>query len=122
MMRGEQKFLNALERFDGNIRQFALDVTDSIKANIISEIYREDAIDTGKFIQALDYRSVSGGDDYRYLIDTSKDARVYYDGYVEFPRTVRGTFISGRYVYEDGIQNTDIGDSADRLMESSFRI
>lgn len=122
MMRGEQKVLNALERFDGNIRQFALDVTSDIKDNVINRISANDAIDTRRFIQAVDYRAVAGDNDYRYLIDASRDARVYYDGYVEFDRNTFGKFFPGRPSYEEGIQATNVGNPADRLMETSFRI
>jgi hypothetical protein len=121
MMRGEQKFLNALERFDANQRRFASDVTEQIKDNVINRVQQNDAIDTRHFIEAIDFRSVSSDTDYRHLIDASRDARVYYDGYVEFGRQKFSPF-PGRPSYEEGIQATNISPIADDLMEASFRI
>jgi hypothetical protein len=126
-MRGEEKLFNALERFDANQRRFASDVTAELLRNIRFQVLRVGAVDKGWMIAALDSREALTSDiGYRYLIDTSKDARVFYDGLVEgYPRATRnvdGSTRRPRLFNKQGIEMTDIREFADDLMDTSFRI
>jgi len=91
----------------------------AFKSSIITQIIRTGSIDTTRFIRSVDFREESlSGLGYRFLIDSSRDSQVYYDGYLEFDGVTR--HFVGRFNYRDGIENTDLEPISDEIADSSF--
>lgn len=94
-----------------------------IKSSIISQIVRTRSIDTTRFIRSIDFREQAAGDGYRYLIDSSRDREVTYDGFLEFGTSnvnAYGVLISPRYNFRGGIENSRLEPIADSIADVSF--
>lgn len=91
-----------------------------IRNNIVYQIMVTNAIDTGRFLRAVDFREESFEQNgYRFLIDSARDAEVTYDDIVERGRK-DGANYPGRFPYRKGIEMTDVKATTDFIADASF--
>ena len=84
-------------------------IADEIKNSFVQQVYIVDAIDSGDFIQAIDWYKESkfSQEHQSFLIDTSKNDVVNYSDIVERGRK-DGANYPGRYPAKKGIENAVI--------------
>lgn len=90
----------------------------AVKTAYQEEVYVVDAIDTGRFIQSIDYyqTGASGPDNVSYNVDSSKDPLVTYDGFVE-----AGTiYMNARWPAKRALENLSLLSAADALVQDAF--
>ncbi len=92
-------------------------VADDIKDAWIEQVYLQDAIDTGRFIQSIDWIQTQWGDAFeRYLISTQRDVFVTYDGFLEY-----GTkYMKARPMAQRGVETADISPTIDDVVNDAF--
>jgi hypothetical protein len=109
------------ERFERNLHFRADETPREILKEIVKEIIRSQSVDTGRFRDTVDFREEgSSSDEMRYVIDTSRNKEVTYDGIVELGRTKFAPY-AGRPNYEKGIDNFQLSRVFDDIFNSSFR-
>lgn len=114
-----EQFLQILSNYRRNIERRRDEIPFAIKSSIITQIIRTGSIDTTKFIQAVDFREDGmDADGFRYLIDSSRDSEVTYDGFVETDGVTRRW--TGRWNYRDGIENTNFRPVFDSIADDTF--
>lgn len=113
-----EQVIRDLESYGRNFDAHAEDIPYEIKTSVVTQIIRTGSIDKGWFIQAVDFREEAYGYGHRYLIDSSRDERVHYDGFLEFDG-VRRRFV-GRYNYRDGIEQSRLKPIFDEVADESF--
>lgn len=88
-----------------------------IKDSWVEQIYAVDAILTGRYIQSVDWKPISFGQDSQsFIVDTSRDALVTYSGHVE----VGTDRMRARYPARRGIESADIGQTVDIMVEDAL--
>ena len=115
MIQGQLDVIQAFERLErADWSPVAVEIVNRYE----EQIYIVDAIDTGRFIQSIDWReSVSAGFDRRdYFVDSSSDSMVTYDGFVE-----GGTkYMAARYPARRALQQLYLGAAIESVLDRSL--
>ena len=91
---------------------------DEIKVTYQEEVFIVDAIDTGRFIQSIDYHQVESGaaDVHSYQVDSSNDPLVTYDAFVE-AGTVK---MAARWPARRALEGLSLVETTDSLIRDAF--
>lgn len=121
-MKGKQEVINAIDGYLEAIERHASDIPYEVKTKVIQQIVRTGSIDTGAFIQAVDFHQETAEVGYRYFVDASRDPSVYYDGFVEVDHynQPQDSILSGRFNYRDGLENSDFRPIFDEIFNEGF--
>jgi hypothetical protein len=118
-----QTVINDLDSYERNWARRSDEIPREIYVNILAQIVATDSIDTGRFYRALDFREEAYGQGYRYLIDSSRDEEVTYEGFLEFGTkrvNAFGVLISPRHNFREGIKNSNLERIFDSIADDSF--
>lgn len=93
-------------------------IADEVKMAYKDEVFRANAIRTGAFIRSINWHAVEESPDlHEYLVDTSDDPIVTYDGFVD-----QGTrYIVPRYMARKAIENLQLVDTVDAIVDGVFQ-
>jgi hypothetical protein len=123
IIQGKNQVLDALKRLEGTIGRDGWKIAKAISDNYVFEVRIVDAIDSGDFLRAIDWRAAGSTDgSFQYLIDSSKNADVTYDDIVERgSRNEDGTVrVKGRFPARRGIEKTNFKVHLDRFISDTF--
>jgi hypothetical protein len=115
MIQGLSEIIQALQSISHNPQTER--IPSEIAENFREQIVAVGAVDKGIFLQSIDWRETQSSADFQqFLIDSSRDAAVTYDAFVEV-----GTIkMPARYPAQRGIEQTDLKSSFDAWIYSSL--
>ncbi len=111
--------ISDLSRLESNAEKLTKKLAEEIKGRVVANIKKNPGIKTRAYVNSVNEHLVG---DNQYLIDTSDNNKVTYDGFLEFQTANRGNngVRAGRYYNERAILQTDFEQEIDLMIRDSL--